>query len=88
MSDLKRMRALLRAIRRVFPPWPEAQLCYAVIEQAVKDACSYSPGHRLYDGAVYYLAGDLPHAALCGVDPDYVRRLLRESGLIRLPEVA
>lgn len=53
-----------------------------------------SPGHRLclaiFEGAVSnyraeenrrYLLGDIIHAQLCGVDPDWIRSVLRRCGI-------
>lgn len=63
---------------------PRAELMWMVIEQAIFDACvpSISVARRDKDSAIRYLAGDMPHAHYCGIDPDYVRRTLRDSGLL------
>lgn len=69
---------------------PEKKLMLAVIELALIDTANWdqvmsrSPSleeRNLINGAEAYLKGDLWHAEVCGVDPLYVKRIIKEEGL-------
>jgi len=69
---------------------PEARLMLAVIEQALIDYFNWNQvmhnrptleEKELIRGAGRYLAYDLRHAEMAGVDSDYVRRVMKEEGL-------
>jgi len=68
-----------RKIRSVFPETPYGKLFRAVVEQAMLDCNSNEDGARSM--ARHYLCGRMPHAELCGVDADYVRRIMRATGV-------
>lgn len=70
--------------KKVFPQFPESGagfLMFSIVLQAVRDA---------YDDTVYpheqrsgyaYLNSDMPHAQMAGVDPDWIRFVLKKIGL-------
>lgn len=69
---------------------PEKKLMLSVIELALIDkhnwnqVMSRQPSQEeriLINNAEAYLAGDLWHSEICGVDSDYVKRVIREEGL-------
>jgi len=58
---------------------PVAQLFFAVLKQALLDVSGFNRFHRFTGWE--YLAGDMPHSQAIGIDPDYVRRVLRQCGV-------
>jgi|TARA_R110001606_G_C15238106_1_gene635903 hypothetical protein len=70
--------------------FPEKKLMLSVIELALIDrhnwnqVMSRQPSQEervLINNAKSYLEGELWHAEVCGVDSDYVKRVIREEGL-------
>lgn len=70
-------------IRSQFPDIPEAQLCCSVVVQALRDL--FYPNNAgiekeniqsNYETALNYLAGDIPHADIWGVEADWIRHLI------------
>lgn len=70
--------------------FPEKKLMLSVIELALIDKYNWNqvmsrqPSQEeriLINNASSYLAGDLWHAEICGVDSEYVKRVIREEGL-------
>ena len=70
--------------------FPEKKLMLSVIELALIDKYNWNqvmsrqPSQEeriLINNASSYLEGELWHAAICGVDSDYVKRVIREEGL-------
>jgi len=70
--------------------FPEKKLMLSVIELALIDKYNWNqvmsrqPSHEervLINNARSYLEGELWHAEVCGVDSDYVKRVIREEGL-------
>lgn len=68
----------------------EKKLMLSVIELALIDVHNWdqvmmrSPSEeerKLINNAAGYLRGDLWHAEICGVDCDYVKRVIKEEGL-------
>lgn len=85
MSDVQtksRIRAALKKLSTQAYETPYAQLMFAVFSQAVADAHEFSavPLESDFRSAKEYLRGDLPHLELCGIDPDYARRVMRLAG--------
>ena len=75
---------VLQMVRRCFPvAIPEGKLCCAVVEQAISDVylSPWSNDGIGYKGAWEYLTGSMPHAEICGVEAEYIRRVLVQSGL-------
>lgn len=68
-------------------------LHFAVLERALLDLASTSEtpwesATKIQRDAVHYLSGDIWNAAICGVDPDYIRYLLTKHGVINFRKVA
>ena len=73
--------------------FPEKKLMLSVIELALIDKYNWNQYDELFDilirkeervlinNARSYLEGELWHAEVCGVDSDYVKRVIREEGL-------
>ncbi len=61
-----------------FPRTSEGALFAGVIERAILDLAI--PAER--DSALSYLVGDIPHAKAFGVDPGWVKKVLRQYRLI------
>jgi|TARA_R100000458_G_scaffold23317_1_gene20845 hypothetical protein len=70
--------------------FPEKKLMLSVIELALIDKYNWNqvmsrqPSQEeriLINSAGVYLEGELWHAEICGVDSDYVKRVIREEGL-------
>lgn len=72
-----RCGAANKKIRTQFRDTPEHKLCYAVVEQAINDLCDAKEERS----AKRYLIGEIVHAELCGVDSDWVRRVILKCGL-------
>jgi hypothetical protein len=80
-------------VRPQFPASPEGQLMAAIVMQAVRDAfCEdfdFKQEHARAEhernkiSGLRYLVGDMPHATICGVDPDWIRLLLCKFKLLK-----
>ena len=73
-------RLALHVIKPQFPDWPEAQLMFAVIRQAVVDLTK----KNLRIEAARFIQGNLYYAELCGLDPQWIRETLVKCG-VKLP---
>lgn len=85
MSDAqtkRRVRAALKKLGTQVYETPHARLMFAVFSQAIADAHEFSavPLESDLRSAETYLRGDLPHLDLCGIDPEYARRVMRLAG--------
>jgi len=77
------MRALVNKIGCQFPNTPEARLMLSIINIALSDLITNRRGtevERYREDARRYLSGDMWHALVCGVDPEWVRLQLRIAG--------
>lgn len=95
MSNRKRMggkmigttaaiNAVMRRVAAEFPSIPEGAVMAAVVTRAIQDlAVSGDSSEAVYLRArgAAYLRGEMWHALIAGVEPDYVRRVLRGAGL-------
>jgi len=77
-----------KLIRTQFPESSEANLMMAVIEQALRDLLIgdvESNGkiipHADRASAARYLSGSIHHAEICGVESEWIRRVLAKVGL-------
>lgn len=78
------MRALVNKIGCQFPHTPEARLMLSVINIALSDLITNRRGveiERYREDARRYLSGDMWHALVCGVDPEWIRLQLRIAGI-------
>ena len=83
-------RKCVEIVRREFPKYPEAQLMGEIVVRAMSDVffIPWTNESRIVYSAMDYLAGDMIHAEACGVDPDYIRGVLVQSGLEEFRELA
>jgi len=72
----KKAKHVCREIKSEFGKSPEEKLFFAIVERAIYDACVDG-----YYGARSYLSGYIPHAEMCGVDSDWIRRVIKKVGL-------
>ena len=86
LSKEQRSFLAIKKIKNECPPQSgEARFMFAVLESAIKDAYSNritkktSSKNKRF--AKMYLKGDMPHAQLCGIDPQWVRDILRKLEL-------
>lgn len=75
-SSNEMARVVARKIKSQVVACPEAKLFYSIVEMALIDSVSLTESERNVTSARIYFAGNMPHLALCDVDPDWVRRLL------------
>jgi len=68
----------MKKLKHEFPNTGYAMLWYSVLNRTVVDL--FNPVRR--SSALNYLAGNINAAEICGVDSDYVRRVLIQAGLI------
>ena len=78
----------IKKIALSYPETPEGKLGFAVTERAILDAYDFKErkvnGIDISDreGALSYLnEGEMYWAEMCGVNSDYIRRVIRQVGL-------
>lgn len=73
------------AVEPVIREMPEAKMWLSQFEQiiysAVRGYSQFHEGHKVRD---YIGNGEFPELAMLGVDPDYVKRCLNETGVAAL----
>jgi len=77
------MHGLVRKICYQFPACAEGQLMCAVVNVALTDLISNRQGieiERHRENAARYLNGEMWHALVAGVDPEWIRLQLRIAG--------
>lgn len=85
------MRALMNKIRCQFPDTPEGRLMLAVINCALSDLLSNRTGlevERNRRNAAHYLAGNIWHAYISGIDAEWIHLQLRRAGVVLSAERA
>lgn len=78
------LRSLCRRIRYQFPRTPEGALMSGIVERAVLDlgesgAEPGCDGMDVREHALRYLASDMPHAQIAGVDPAWIRKVIASA---------
>lgn len=74
-----------KAIEKIgdqFPHTPEANLCLAVIDRALKDLTDPQVTQEDKQDAIEYLSGDILHAQLYGVSSGLVKSILAEASFM------
>jgi hypothetical protein len=71
-------RAASKKVSSEFPKSPEGRLMFEIVALAINDLNKVQHRHS----AIMYLLGPMPHAEICGVDPDWIRRILIKMRLI------
>lgn len=85
MSSLtkpKIARAVVNKIKTQIPEGGEAALLFSVFEHAVRDVGSNTASRIDKDTAEQYLRGKMEHLSLCGIDVDWARKVIQDSGLL------
>lgn len=84
----KRSQSKRRAIKAVadmignnFPGTPQGKLCGEIVVQAVRDMVNGYKNTGVYDARAY-IESDMEACLYVGVDPEFIRELLRGSGFL------
>lgn len=77
MNRISNINAAIKKIGFAFGDSPEEKLFFKIVAHAIHDLRS-SEHHR---SAKNYLRGDIVHAQACGVDADWIRRVLKDAGV-------
>lgn len=78
------VRAIVRKIGYQFPNCPEGRLMLGIVAVALNDLITNRQGgeHEVYrERAARYLQGDMWHALVAGVDPEWIRAQLKIAGI-------
>jgi len=78
------VHALVRKMSYQFPDCAEGRLMLGVISVALNDLITNRQGGEIEvyrERAAYYLRGDMWHAHIAGVDPDWIRAQLAKAGI-------
>lgn len=85
-KDHEKAKLVSRKIKYQFPTdTPEGKLMFSVVEKAILDSVKTVPKTGLptinANTAITYLRSDMPHAEACGVDADWVRKIINSIGI-------
>lgn len=78
------VRAIVRKISYQFPDCPEGRFMLGVIAVALNDLITNRHGTDAEvnrEAAAYYLRGEMWHAHVAGVDPEWIRAQLARAGI-------
>ncbi len=73
-----------RKLRPQFPDSNEGRFMLSIIESAIKDAVKsnrYVKDNQHGITAKSYLRGEILHAEICGVSPDWIRMILKKLNI-------
>lgn len=70
--------AAIKKLKTIFNDTPEHKLCFAILRQAIQDLRV----KKYRSSALNYLNGPLVHAEVCGVDPEWVRHVLKVCNVL------
>ena len=82
MNNREKITAIMSKLETAFPETAEASLMLAVIQNAIEDAflpVQSSKGYRTWNdkvSAVTFLSGVMPHAEICGVESEWIRKVI------------
>jgi len=96
IKDHKKVSAVRRLLSRQFPKSPGGRLMCAVVCQAISDAFDprlYTPNPSARPQTINetksseasahrYLCGDMYHANLAGVEPEWIRMVIKRAGFV------
>jgi len=74
----KLIAAILLKVETQIPAIPEARLMFSVFACAMRD--TLDKVHR--NSAIRYLTGPLYELSLCGIDTEWVRRILKKTEIL------
>jgi hypothetical protein len=80
MARKRSLYEIIKTINYQFPQTPEGILCVSIIGRAIYDYLTDYKETGIYD-AEDYLAGDMNECVMCGVEPRWVRDVLRTFGI-------
>jgi len=92
VTENTKARAINKKIRPQFAASPEGNLMFAILERAILDLAKVETKKTLSKReedmrflerrqAASFLKGEITCAGLCGVDPDWVRKVIKDGGL-------
>ncbi len=81
-NEKDKARAIVNKVKKQIPSSPEARLMFAVFQSVVIDL--FSKAH--HRSAAKYMRSNMPHLVMIDIDPEWVRRLFKQSGLSYLYE--
>jgi len=75
----KRVECVIVRVRNEVKDIPEHRLCFAVWERAMLDAQPNRKGERDLAAFMYCVSMHQPHLDVCGIEADWVQKLILES---------
>ena len=78
----ERARAVARKVCTQLVKTPEGKLQKAILSTAIVDLTAKNVHVR--NSARIYLNSSMPTVQLAGLEPDYIRRVLRQAGLLEV----
>jgi len=89
MTPENKYTLAVKKIRMQFPDDPHYNLYFSVIERAILDLMprtnkstnKIKEHARLKSTAKKYLSGEIYHAEACGVDSQWIRRIMKEANI-------
>lgn len=79
--NLQNAIAAMKMLETQVKPTRENNLMMAVVKQAIFDTNSQSPA--IAKSAMRYLNGPLPHAQAIGLEPFWVKKILRKAQILK-----
>lgn len=79
LSNTVKADLLIKKIGYQFPITPEGKLMKSIVSQAIRD--SHSPYSLTRYRSRTYIEESLVHAEICGVDPEWIRKMAKKIGL-------
>ena len=79
--NLQSAIAAVKMLETQVKPTRENNLMMAVIKQAIFDA--HSKHKAIRQSATRYLNGPLPHAQAIGLEPSWVKKILRKAQILK-----
>ena len=74
-------RAANKMIRHQFTGDPHNRLMCAIIERAILDLTPDTKNWMSHNRAATFLNGPIKPAVLCGLEPEWVRKVIRKCGI-------
>lgn len=79
-----RMAFVASIVKRQMPKTPESNLLFAILEQATKDVFDESQHRTNHRSAKEFFNGNMECVAMVGINPDWVRTLLKKAKLLEI----
>jgi len=83
MNNKTKTQLAIYKVRWIFPTiHPPGMLFLKIVERAIIDAFTLAPDDPDRETAVDFLKSDMWCAEMVGVDSDYIRRIIKQVGLV------